>query len=393
MESERDFEKMCINELCDKNIKTPGDFNKSLVQLKKKLQKTHPGIPFDTLPEYQNYAKCKRTDYPTDLMCQNREGDFFEIPPTEEKMSQNEGDRPPTEEERRREDIMRRMREGTLFGNPSEEDRREGLLRKEQRRQEEAKRRSEDARRLREERREEENKLKRREAEKKQQREQANEIKRQEYKQKQLKEEEEKQKHKQEILIKTDCLKSYRFFEGQSQVHRFIDRTQRYDPDAARLKFYTDMVSELMPMSISQINSIYGQILEKYEMITTDWTKHIPPHPTYWDTGVGNRYNGALNEVLIAATNFPFNHFIQGYPFLVQGSSPNDSRRDIISYMECVMDLIKQIRPDAFKMGGKIKNKKIKRSKCKPRAKSKNKHTKKLRVRGLPVTVVKHKKG
>ena len=288
---------------------------------------------------------------------------------------------------------MRRMREGTFFGNPSEEDRREGLLRKEQRRQEEAKRRSEDARRLREERREEENKLKRREAEKKQQREQANEIKRQEYKQKQLKEEEEKQKHKQEILIKTDCLKSYRFFEGQSQVHRFIDRTQRYDPDAARLKFYTDMVSELMPMSISQINSIYGQILEKYEMITTDWTKHIPPHPTYWDTGVGNRYNGALNEVLIAATNFPFNHFIQGYPFLVQGSSPNDSRRDIISYMECVMDLIKQIRPDAFKMGGKIKNKKIKRSKCKPRAKSKNKHTKKLRVRGLPVTVVKHKKG
>ena len=32
-----------------------------------------------------------------------------------EKMSQNEGDRPPTEEERRREDDMRRMREGTFF--------------------------------------------------------------------------------------------------------------------------------------------------------------------------------------------------------------------------------------------------------------------------------------
>ena len=140
--SNREFHNYCINELCKKNIKTNKDFNKSLLELKNDLRTKYPGQIFDSLPEYMNYAKCRKAnerEYPTDADCSNINNE------TRRKTQEEEMQRKAQEEER----IRRRQEEEMRRKTRQEEDRRKWQEEDIRRAQERAPRRAEFEERMR----------------------------------------------------------------------------------------------------------------------------------------------------------------------------------------------------------------------------------------------------
>jgi len=114
-----EFEKYCVENLCKKNINSTKDFNKSLVELKKELNIKHPGKVFDSLPEYTEYSKCRRSIYPSKDTCSNLR-------------KQEEEQRKREEERRKREEELRIRRQAILKAQEEQRKREEERRKREE---------------------------------------------------------------------------------------------------------------------------------------------------------------------------------------------------------------------------------------------------------------------